>query len=122
MVHDEARRQAMTLTDAFNRRDMDAIDAELHEEMTHQEPFADSHLVEGKQAVREFLGSLWAREPSMRTVIEEVFTGPHGYAILARHQHDGGQHDGRQVVFVHEVDADGRVRSMRTYHARLPED
>jgi len=121
MDYDEARRRAMAAVDAFNRRDLDALQAGLHEELTHQSPFADDHLgqedgrVEGKQAHGEFVRWLWAREPQMRTVFEEAFTGPDGYAFLVRREGDG-----RQAVFVCEVDADGLVRSRRVYTARPP--
>lgn len=121
MDYDEARRRAMAAVDAFNRRDVDALQAGLHEELTHQSPIADSHLgqedgrVEGKQAHREFVSWLWDREPQMRTVFEEAFTGPHGYAFLVRRESDG-----RQAIFVREVDADGLVRSQQVYTARPP--
>lgn len=121
MDYDEAWRQAAAAVDAFNRRDLDALQAGLHEEVTHQAPFTGLHLgredgrVEGKEAHREFVRWLWAQEPQMRSVLVEVFTGPHGYASLIRREDNGAQ-----VIFVHEVDADGLVRSMRVYAARPP--
>ena len=117
--YEDARQQAMAQIDAFNRRDLDGYEDGLHEEFTLQAPFADRHLgqengrVDGKQAHREFVRWLWAHEPPLRHVLDEVFIGPHGYAFLTHHEHDG-----TQVVFVREVDADGLVRSQRVYAAR----
>lgn len=116
MDYDEARRRAVAAVDAFNRRDLDALQVGLHEEMTHQAPLADRHLgqedgrIEGKQAHGEFVRWLWAQEPQLRSVLEEVFTGPHGYAYLVRREDNGGQ-----AIFVHEMDADGLVRSLRVF-------
>jgi hypothetical protein len=121
MDYDEARSRAVAAVDAFNRRDLDALQAEMHEDLTHRSPFVDSHVgqedgrVEGKQAHREFVRWLWAKEPQMRSVFEEAFASPHGYAYLIRREDDGSQ-----VLFVNEVDADGLIRSMRVYTARPP--
>lgn len=57
--YDEARRQATAWIDAFNRHDLDAYEAEFHEQITHQSLLADRRLgqensrVDGKQAHRE---------------------------------------------------------------------
>ncbi len=121
MDYDEARRQAMAVVSAFNSRDLDALQALLHEEMTHQAPFADIHLgqeggrIEGKQAYSEFVRWLWAQQPQLRSVLEEVFAGPQGYAYVVRREDNGGQ-----AVFVHEVDADGLVRSVRVFSSPPP--
>jgi hypothetical protein len=118
--YEEARQQAVAHIDAFNRHDLDAYEAGLHDEFTQQSPFADRHLghegdsVGGsKQAHREFLRWLWAQEPPLRHVFDEVFIGPHGYGFLTHHEHDG-----TQVFWAREVDAAGLVRSQRLYMAR----
>ena len=65
--YEEARRQVLAWVDAGNRRDLDAVEAGLHEEMTHQSPIVDRHLgqeharITGKQAYREHLRWLWAQ-------------------------------------------------------------
>ena len=120
--YEEVRRQVMAQIDAFNRRDLDAVEAMQHQEMTHQSRLADRYLgqqqgcVDSRQAHREILRWLWAMEPPFRLVLDEVFTGPHGYAFLARHEHDGPR-----VVVVREVDADGLIRDQRAYLARPPQ-
>lgn len=121
MDYDEARRRAMAAVEAFNRRDLDALQAGMHEDLTHQSPLADSYLgqedgrIDGKQALGGFVRSLWAQDPQMRTVFEEAFTGSGGYAYLVRREQDD-----RQVLFVNEVDAEGLVRSRRVYFAGPP--
>jgi hypothetical protein len=118
LEYDEARRQAEAWVDALNRRDLDAAEAGLHDEMTNASPFVDRHLgsdesrLEGKLAYREFLRWVWAEQPHQH-VLEEVFIGPQGYAFLTHFEHDG-----TRVFFVREVDADGLVRHQRVYHAR----
>ena len=119
MDYEEARRQALAAVDAFNRRDLDALVAVMHEEMTHLGSMADRHLgqepgrVEGKPAFRDFVRWLWEQEPPLRIVLEEVFTGPRGYVYLTRREHDGAR-----IAFVREVDADGLIRSQRAYYSR----
>ena len=117
--HDEAQRQATAWVDAVNRRDLEAIAAMVHEDMTVQGGNTDRHLgheegrIEGKQAYRECLGWLHAQEPPVRHVLEDVFTGPQGNAFLTH-----AEHDGTRFLFVREVDADGLVRSARVYVGR----
>lgn len=119
--YDEARRQAAAWIDAVNRRDLDAVTAMAHEEMTLQGGNTDRHLgledgrIEGKQACREFFGWLFAEEPPVRHVLEDVFTGPMGNAFLTH-----AEHDGTRFLFVREVDADGLVRSARVYLGQQP--
>jgi len=121
--HDQARRHAQGWADAFNRRDLDAVEAMQHQEMTHHSAGTSGQLgqqqgrVHGRQAHREFLRRVWAMEH--RFVLEEVFTGPHGYAFcafLGRHEHDG-----MRVVVAREVDADGLIRNQWAYIAQPPE-
>lgn len=122
LEYEQARRQAQAWVDASNRRDLDAVMALFHEEMTHQGPFADRRLglengtIEGKQAHREFMQWLWEhQQPPVRRVLEEVFTGTEGFAFVTRYDHDG-----TRLVFVWQVDADGLVRNQRVYHAPTP--
>lgn len=117
--YDDAWRQATACIDAFNRRDMDAYEAQLHEEITHQSLFADRRLgqensrIDGKQVHLEHLRWVWDQHPDTRHVLDEVFIGPHGYAFLAHREHDGVQ-----TIWVREVGADGLVRSQRVYLPR----
>jgi hypothetical protein len=119
--YDQARRHAQGWVDAFNRRDLDAVEAMQHQEMTHQSQLVDRYLsqqqgrIDSRQAHRELLRWLWAMEPPFRLVLDEVFTGPHGYACLI------SENDGIRVVFVREVDADGLIRAQRAYEAPPPE-
>lgn len=82
MDYEHARQQAMAYLDAFNRLDLDAAVAGLHEEFTHQSPFADRRpgrhesRLDGKQAHREYLQWLWAQDPPVRHVLDEVFPRP----------------------------------------------
>jgi hypothetical protein len=121
LTYEEARRQAEVCIDAFNRRDPDPIVAMLHEAVTHRGPFVVHHLghergpLEGRDAQREFLRWLWAKEPPLRHVLEEVFLGSDGYAFLTRSEHDGARY-----VFVNQVDADGLVREFHVYHGSPP--
>jgi nuclear transport factor 2 (NTF2) superfamily protein len=121
LTYEEARRQAEVCVDAFNRRDPDPIVAMLHEEVAHRGPFVADRLgherdpLEGREAQREFLRWLWAKEPRLRHVLEEVFVGSDGYAFLTR-----SEHDGTRYVFVNQVDADGVVRHFHVYHGPLP--
>lgn len=116
---DEAQRQAAAWIDAVNRRDLDAVAAMVHEDMTIQGANAGRHLgreegrIKGKQACREFLSWVFAQEPPVRHVLEDVFTGPQGNAFLTH-----AEHDGTRFLFVREVDADGLVRSARVYFGR----
>lgn len=121
LTYEEGRRLAEVSIDAFNRRDPDPIVDMLHEAATHRGPFVTDHLghehdhMEGKEAHREFLRWLWAKEPPLRHVLEEVFVGSEGYAFLTR-----SEHDGTRYVFVNQVDADGLVRDLQVYHGSLP--
>jgi hypothetical protein len=121
LTYEEARRQAEVCIDAFNRRDPDPIVAMLHDAVTHRGPFVAHHLghergpLEGRDAQREFLRWLWAKEPPLRHVLEEVFLGSEGYAFLTR-----SEHDGTRYVFVNQVDADGLVREFHVYHGSPP--
>lgn len=121
LTYEEARRQAEASADAFNRRDADAFVALLHEAVTHRGPLGAHHLgqeqgrVEGKEAQREFLRWLWAKEPRLRHVIEEFFVGSEGYAFLT-HSEDGGT----RYVFAIQVDAEGLIRQFHVYHAAPP--
>ena len=121
LTYEEARRQAEVSIDAFNRRDPDAIVAMVHEAVTHRGPFVNDHLgnersrMDGKEALHEFLRWLWAQEPPLHHVLEEVFVGSEGYAFLTH-----SQHDGTRYVFVNQVDADGLVREFQVYHGPPP--
>ena len=123
LTYEEARRQAEASIDAFNRRDPDPIVDMLHEAVTHRGPFVAHHLghergpIEGKDKQREFLLWLWAKEPTLRHVLEEVFVGSEGYAALTH-----SEHDGTRYVFVSQVGADGRVRSLQVYHGSPPHE
>lgn len=121
--YDAARRHAQACLDAFNRHDLDAYVAQLHDEITHGSAYVDVHagqensFVTGKQAHREYVTWLWEQETTPRTVVLlEVFVGPHGYAFLTRLDPDGWQ-----VVWVRELGADGLVRSQWLYRSRTPE-
>lgn len=121
LTYDEARRQAEACIDAFNRRDPDPIVAMLHETVTHRGPYVAQHLgheggpLEGREAQREFLRWLWAQEPPLRHVLDEVFVGSDGYAFLTH-----SEHDHTPYVFVNQVDADGMVRHFHVYHGASP--
>jgi ketosteroid isomerase-like protein len=117
--HKEAQRQAAAWIDAVNRRDLDAVAAMVHEDMTVQGGNTDRHLgreegrIEGKQAYREFLRWLFAQEPPVRHVLEDVFTGPQGNAFLTH-----AEPDGTRFLIVREVDTDGLVRNAQVYLGR----
>ena len=121
LTYEEARRQAEASIDAFNRRDPDAIVDMVHETVTHRGPFVDDHLghehgrMEGKEALRTFLRWLWAQEPPLQHVLDEVFVGSEGYAFLTH-----SQHDRTRYVFANQVDANGRVREFHVYHGPPP--
>ena len=116
---DEAQRQAAAWVDAVNRRDLNAVLAMVHEDMTIHGGNTGRHLgreegrIEGKQACRDFLHWLFSQEPPVRHVLEDVFTGPQGNAFLTH-----AEHDGTRFLFVREVDADGLVRNARVYIGR----
>jgi hypothetical protein len=121
MTYEEARRHAEAWIDAFNRRDPEPIVEMLHDVVAHRGPFVADHTghehdrIEGKPAQHEFLRWLWAKEPLLRHVLEEVFVGLDGYACLT-HSDD----DGTRYVFVNQVDADGLVRDLQVYHGSPP--
>jgi len=121
LTYEQARRQAEASIDAFNRQDPDAIVDMLHETVAHRGPFVADHLggehgrAQGKEAMREFLRWLWATEPHLRHVLEEVFVGLEGFAFLTH-----SEHDGTRYVFVNQVDDDGLVRDMHVYHGLPP--
>ena len=123
MDYDGARRQAAAYIDAYNRRDMDAYMAQFHEEITHQSAYVDARLgqedgrIDGKQAFGEYVNWLLEQDPAGRDCLEEVFTGPQGYAFVTRRELDG-----RKLIFVREVGADGLVRNQRVYGVRPPAD
>jgi hypothetical protein len=121
LTYEEARRQAEASIDAFNRRDPELIVDMLHDEVAHRGPFVADHTgqehgrIEGKEAQREFLRWLWAQEPPLRHVLEEVFIGLDGYAFVTH-----SEHDGTRYVFVNQVDTDGMVRDLHVYHGSPP--
>jgi SnoaL-like domain len=121
LTYEDGRRRAEAWIDAFNRRDPDPIVAGLHETMTHRGPFVAHHLghergpLDGRESQREFLRWLWAKEPHLRHVLDDVFVGSDGYAVLT---HD--EHDGTRYVFVNQVDSDGLVRHLHVYHGPPP--
>jgi SnoaL-like domain len=121
LTYEQARRQAEAGVDAFNRHDPDGVVDMLHEAVRHRGPFVDHHLgqergrLEGKEAQREFLRWLWAKEPPLRHVLEEVFVGTEGYAFVTR-----SEPDGTRYVFVNEVDTEGLVREFHVYHGSPP--
>jgi len=121
VTHEQARRQAEASLDAFNRRDPEPIVDMLHDAVAHHGPFVADHVghergpIEGKEAQRAFLQWLWAREPALRHVLDDVFVGPDGFAFVTH-----SEHDGTRYVFVSQVDADGRVRDLHVYHGEPP--
>lgn len=121
LTYEQARRQAEASIDAFNRQDPDAIVDMLHETVAHRGPFVADHLghergrMDGKQAMREFLRWLWAKEPPLRHVLDEVFVGSEGFAFLTH-----AENDGTRYVFVNQVDDEGLVRDLQVYHGLPP--
>jgi len=121
LTYEEARRQAEVCIDAFNRRDPEPIVGMLHDMVAHRGAFVADHVghehgrIEGKAAQREFLRWLWAEEPRLRHVLDEVFVGVGGYAFLTHSEHDGARY-----VFVNEIDAEGLVRDLHVYHGSPP--
>jgi len=114
--YDEAWRQATAYIDAFNRHDLDAYEAQFHDEVIHGSVTVDDRtgqensFVYGKQAHRDYITWLWKQNPGWRNVLQEVFVGPHGYAFLTRLEPDGWQ-----VVWVRELGADGLVAHLVLY-------
>jgi hypothetical protein len=120
LTQEEARLQAEVIVDAFNRRDPDPILALLHGAVTHRGPFVAKHLghergLQGTDAQREFLHWLWAKEPALRHVLEEVFVGSEGYAYLTH-----SEQDGTRYVFVYQLNADGLIRDFHVYSGSPP--
>jgi hypothetical protein len=117
LTYEQARRQAEVCIDAFNRRDPEPILDMVHDAIGHRGPFVVDHVghehgrIEGKEAQREFLRWLWAQEPSLRHVLDEVLIGLDGFAMLTH-----SEQDGTRYVFVNQVDEDGSVRDMHVYH------
>jgi len=58
---------------------------------------------------------LWAKEPALRHVLEEVFVGSEGYAYVT-HSEQGGM----RYVFVYQLNADGLVRDFHVYSGPPP--
>lgn len=120
--YDEAWRHAAAYIDAFNRHDLAAYLAQLHDDVTHGSVTVDDRaggensFVRGKQAHSEYITWMWEQQPDWRNVLQEVFVGPHGYACLTRLEPHGWQ-----VVWVRELGADGLVRGQRLYRSRTPE-
>jgi SnoaL-like domain len=121
LTYEDARRHAEVCIDAFNRRDPEPIIGMVHHTVAHRGPFVADHVghehgrIEGKETQREFLRWLWAKEPNLRHVLDEVFVGLEGFAFMTH-----SEHDGTRYVFVNQVDADGMVRDLHVYHGPPP--
>lgn len=106
---------------AWNAHDLDAIVALYAEDVEFRSPFVVKRLgdprgeLRGKDAVRDYFSRGLAALPNLRFELRNALVGVDSVAI-----HYDSVHDARDAVEVHELDADGRIVSVRAHYADRP--